>query len=170
VLQSHFIPHSHPSDEGFKLVFKTRFSCQDTSGISTLTISSKERVFNSVEQYSSQKWQWLPVIWSNGNFCFPETTSQNNWMMINSTFQRLLLKNQLPPLRCTTFYNSTHSGILTWWNISNCTFGTALSTSSVITFILLNSLIFASYDLVNSASCTEVKCTLDLKEEPSLGF
>jgi len=37
-------------------------------------------------------------------------------------------------------------------------------------FSLLNSLISASYDFVNSNSCTKVKDTIDLKEEPSLGF
>ena len=41
-------------------------------------------------------------------------------------------------------------------------FWTALSTMSVINFFsLLNSLISASYDFVNSNSCTEVKYTVD---------
>jgi len=42
---------------------------------------------------------------------------------------------------------------------------------SVINFFsLLHSLISASYDSVNSNSCAEVKYTIDLKEEPCLGF
>jgi hypothetical protein len=72
--------------------FFTRFSCQDTSGISNptrfltfpLSFSSKERVFNSLEQYLSQKWQWL--LWCEVMvICFRETASQNTCMMIKKT-------------------------------------------------------------------------------------